>query len=112
MSLLSRMSGGQAGRLKELERRYEDVIDANCRVYAEYLKGVVQMGGGGRRPPSAPPQLVLTSADGEEPVSDGTAEQEKVETSEAIGFRDGRYNVLCLPSLIPKILKLTTNSFN
>ncbi|XP_042429376.1 putative E3 ubiquitin-protein ligase LIN isoform X1 [Zingiber officinale] len=92
MSLLSQMSGGQAGRLKELERRYEDVIDANCRVYAEYLKGLVQTGGGGRRQPSAPPQLVLTSTDDEEAGSDGTVEQEKVETSEAIGFRDGRYN--------------------
>ncbi|KAG6483361.1 hypothetical protein ZIOFF_060006 [Zingiber officinale] len=92
MSLLSQMSGGQAGRLKELERRYEDVIDANCRVYAEYLKGLVQTGGGGRRQPSAPPQLVLTSTDDEEAGSDGTVEQEKVETSEAIGFRDGRQN--------------------
>lgn len=93
MSLLSRMSDGQAGRLKELERGYEDVLDANCKVYAEYLKEVVEMGDGGRLV-LAPPQLVLTRSSREERRSDEVIDvEEELAARAAIGLRDGRYNV-------------------
>ncbi|RWW06712.1 hypothetical protein GW17_00029939 [Ensete ventricosum] len=92
MSLLSRMSDGQAGRLKDLERGYEEVLDANCKVYAEYLKEVVEMGDGGRLV-LAPPQLVLTRASPEERRSDEAIEvEEALAARAAIGSRDGRYN--------------------
>ncbi|XP_064943831.1 putative E3 ubiquitin-protein ligase LIN isoform X2 [Musa acuminata AAA Group] len=92
MSLLSRMSDGQAGRLKELERGYEEVLDANCKVYAEYLKEVVEMGDGGPLV-LAPPQLVLTRASCEERRPDEVIEvEEELAARAAIGLRDGRYN--------------------
>ncbi|WOL08341.1 E3 ubiquitin-protein ligase [Canna indica] len=91
MSLLSRMSGGQAGRLKDLERGYEEVIDANCRIYADYLKEVVEMGDGGRRIP-APPQLVLTRDSSDEGGSKEAAEEVMAQAGNAMRLRDGRYN--------------------
>ncbi|KAG1335071.1 RING-type E3 ubiquitin transferase [Cocos nucifera] len=62
VSLLSRMSGGQAAELKKLERRYEDVLDANSRVYAEYLKEVLESADEARQA-RGPPQLILRRFD-------------------------------------------------
>lgn len=92
VSLLSRMSGGQAAELKELERGYEDVLDANSRAYAEYLKEVLESADGGRQP-RRPPQLILTRFDGERREIEERVEEEE-ESQEATGLRNGhgRYN--------------------
>ncbi|XP_058074307.1 putative E3 ubiquitin-protein ligase LIN-1 [Magnolia sinica] len=95
--LFSRMSGGQAAELKELERDYEDVVDENSRVFARYLKGVLENGDGNG--PASPPPLILArigdrgagfdAADGRMTLdSDADARLEFQE----IGLRHGRYN--------------------
>lgn len=94
VSLLSRMSGGQAAELKKLERGYEDVLDANSRVYAEYLKEVLESIDGARQA-RGPPQLIFRRFDGEGgEIEEGVEEEE--ESEEAIGLRSGqrRYNVM------------------
>lgn len=94
VSLLSRMSGGQAAELKKLERGYEDVLDANSRVYAEYLKEVLESADEARQA-RGPPQLILRRFDGEGgEIEEGVEEEE--ESEEAIGLRSGqrRYNVM------------------
>ncbi|XP_008783309.2 putative E3 ubiquitin-protein ligase LIN [Phoenix dactylifera] len=94
VSLLSRMSGGQAAELKKLEREYEDVLDANARVYAEYLKEVLESADGSRQA-RGPPQLILRMFDGEGGENEEGVEEEE-ESQEAIGLRSGqgRYNPL------------------
>ncbi|XP_010915863.1 putative E3 ubiquitin-protein ligase LIN-1 [Elaeis guineensis] len=94
VSLLSRMSGGQAAELKKLERGYEDVLDANSRVYAEYLKEVLESADEAWQA-RGPPQLILGRFDGEGgEIEEGGEEEE--ESEEAIGLRSGqrRYNPL------------------
>lgn len=54
---LARMSGEQAAELKMLERDYEEVLDENCRVFAGYLKEVLENSEGNTS--VAPPELVL-----------------------------------------------------
>ncbi|XP_065850889.1 putative E3 ubiquitin-protein ligase LIN [Euphorbia lathyris] len=39
---LSKMSGGQALELKELESSYDGVIDDNCRVFAQYFREILR----------------------------------------------------------------------
>ncbi|KAG0455811.1 hypothetical protein HPP92_023599 [Vanilla planifolia] len=85
MAILSRMSGGQATELRELERTYENVMDENSRVYAGYLKEVLRSGDGVR-----PPELVFPMADGNE---DETKEEVEDEIfREAIGSTNERFN--------------------
>lgn len=72
MAVLARMSGGQAGELRELEEVYEGVMDENVRVYARFLKGVLWEGEGIR-----PPELVLP----------------EVDEGEEMGLANGRFNV-------------------
>ncbi|PKA59058.1 Putative E3 ubiquitin-protein ligase LIN-1 [Apostasia shenzhenica] len=85
MAVLSRMSGGQAAELRELESVYEEVMDENTRVYAEYLKEVLRS-----RHDVRPPELVLPGDTGagvehEEAVKDDTQRAE-------IGSTNGRFN--------------------
>ncbi|XP_050218498.1 putative E3 ubiquitin-protein ligase LIN-1 isoform X2 [Mercurialis annua] len=81
--LLSKMSGGQAMEFKELESDYGDVLDENCRVFAQYFQEILKNGDGNRviRPPSV--ILKVEKLDGGE---DGTI---KIED---LGFKNGRYN--------------------
>ncbi|KAG0499237.1 hypothetical protein HPP92_003928 [Vanilla planifolia] len=59
IAILSRMSGGQATELRELESTYGNVMDENSRVYAGYLKEVLRSGDLIR-----PPELDLPMFDG------------------------------------------------
>ncbi|XP_020585745.1 putative E3 ubiquitin-protein ligase LIN-1 isoform X2 [Phalaenopsis equestris] len=85
MTLLSRMSDGQATELRELENTYEGVIDENSRVYAGYLKELLRSGDG-----ISPPELVF-------PALNGVEEEINEMVDEAIGRGDigstnGRFN--------------------
>ncbi|KAI6681868.1 hypothetical protein NL676_035749 [Syzygium grande] len=89
--VLSKMSGDQAAKLKELESNYERVIDENCTVFARYFREVLKSGEGGRA--VKPPPVVVEKRgrvdvleEEEETTEDRTAD------SEASGFNHGRYN--------------------
>ncbi|KAG0454650.1 hypothetical protein HPP92_023942 [Vanilla planifolia] len=86
MAILSRMSGGQATELRELERTYENVMDENSKVYAGYLKEVLRSGDGVR-----PPELVFPMADGNEDETKEAVEDEIFR--EAIGSTNERFNL-------------------
>lgn len=94
MSLLSRMSPGQAAELKELEKRYEEVLDENTRRLAGHLKAVLQ-----NSPVSlVPPELmslvqprISAAADARE-KADEMKEPEVLE--EEVTTNNGRYNVI------------------
>lgn len=82
MSVLSRMSGGQAVELRELEKTYEGVMDENSRLYAGYLNEILRTGVGIK-----PPELILPSFNG--------AEGEMEETDDAteeFGSTNGQFN--------------------
>ncbi|CAL1359644.1 unnamed protein product [Linum trigynum] len=79
MKVLSEMSGGQAKELKVLEGIYEDVLNENCRVFADYLIDEVLSSGGGGDGSTAgvrpPPPVVL-----------------RISKAEELGAEFGRYN--------------------
>lgn len=81
---LSKMSGNQASGLKELERRYEEILDENCRVFAEYFKAVLDGGGDGDRVPT----VVINVEEDELSRGDGWIQ------TQLLGFQNGRYNVM------------------
>ncbi|CAI0543380.1 unnamed protein product [Linum tenue] len=56
--VLSRMNGGQTKELKELEGIYEQVLDENCRVFAEYFINEV-LSDGSTAEVGPPPAVVL-----------------------------------------------------
>ncbi|XP_020097769.1 putative E3 ubiquitin-protein ligase LIN-1 [Ananas comosus] len=106
-AVLSRMSGEQAAELKDLERGYEEVLDANSRVYAQCLKKILESGD----QPSdtqGPPELIWTRISGEtkeikeaivEVVDDDDGDDDDDDKEEVgeemrseIGLRNGRYN--------------------
>ncbi|CAI0390068.1 unnamed protein product [Linum tenue] len=70
MKVLSEMSGVQAKELKVLEGIYEDVLNENCRVFADYLIDEVLSSGGGGDGSTAvgrpPPPVVLRISKAEE----------------------------------------------
>ncbi|XP_054779547.1 putative E3 ubiquitin-protein ligase LIN-1 isoform X1 [Prosopis cineraria] len=84
---LSQMSNDQASKLRELERDYEEAIDDNCRIIAEYFKEVLVNNNGDSS--TSPPLSVLKSdrEDAEVEHSQG----ETAETSVPL-FKNGRYN--------------------
>ncbi|KAL0904068.1 hypothetical protein M5K25_026139 [Dendrobium thyrsiflorum] len=85
MTLLSRMSDGQAAELRELENTYEGVMDENSKVYAGYLKELLRSGDG-----ISPPELVLPTVNG---VEEDVDEMEDEEIGrEEIGSTNGRFN--------------------
>lgn len=87
--LLSRMSGDQASKLRELERDYEEALDDNCRIVAEYFKEVLVNNNGDSS--ISPPLLILKSS-----REDGkmvNTQEEMVET-EMPSLKNGRYNVM------------------
>uniref|UniRef100_A0A0E0BZG7 Uncharacterized protein n=1 Tax=Oryza meridionalis TaxID=40149 RepID=A0A0E0BZG7_9ORYZ len=60
MRVLSLMSGAQAQEMRELEREYEKVLNANCTAYALYLKKILEAGDAAKEtysPPPPPPEL-------------------------------------------------------
>ncbi|XXG48025.1 hypothetical protein AAC387_Pa02g2572 [Persea americana] len=89
---LARMSGEQAEDLMELERDYEKVLDENCRVFAGYLKEVLENSEGNVR--VAPPELVLAGNHNGWAVDRMKNGDLKVEESgiEENGLQNGRYN--------------------
>lgn len=93
--VLSKMSGDQATKLKELESNYERAIDENCAVFAKYFRELLKSGDGGRA--VNPPPVVVEKV-GKSGVSEQEEEEEMMEhrtaDSEDIGFNHGRYNVM------------------
>ncbi|XP_012076733.1 putative E3 ubiquitin-protein ligase LIN isoform X2 [Jatropha curcas] len=85
--LLSKMSGGQALELKELESSYEEVVDENCRVFANYFKEV--LGNSDENILITPPSIVLKEI-GKVDKLEGN-EDKKIKTEE-FGLKNGRYN--------------------
>lgn len=63
VSTLSRMSGGQASALKELERDYEVLLDENCTAFVQYFKQLLRLqqgdDGDGDDRAISPPTVVL-----------------------------------------------------
>ena len=88
--LLSSVSGGQALKLKELEREYEEVLDKNCRVLAVYFKEVLV--NKDEDATVSPPLLILKSAAGGG-VDDGGGLHRKEEI-QMPQLENGRYNVM------------------
>ncbi|KAF7819795.1 putative E3 ubiquitin-protein ligase LIN-1 [Senna tora] len=90
--LLSRMSDDQASKLRELEREYEEVVDENCRIVAQYFKQVLVNDNGRDSSPSiiTSPLLILKSSteDGKREISN----QEEMVKSEMPLLKNGRYN--------------------
>ncbi|KAK8939364.1 putative E3 ubiquitin-protein ligase LIN [Platanthera guangdongensis] len=73
MTVLSRMSGGQAVELRGLERTYEGVMDENTRVYAEHLKDLLRSDVAIK-----PPELIFPSVTGAEDHIGETKDAENV----------------------------------
>ncbi|KAI3417029.1 RING-type E3 ubiquitin transferase [Psidium guajava] len=90
------MSGDQAGKLKELERNYEHVIDANCAVFSRYFREVLESGDGGKAV-NPPPVVVekrgrVDAMEEEEQEEEEEITEDRTVESEEIGFHHGRYN--------------------
>ena len=110
--VLSKMSEEQAAKLREVERDYEEVLNQNCMVLAEYFKEVL-VNENGDAAAISPPSLVLKSAaeDGR-----GGVENRKEEMMKMSVLENGRYNVImwyllnlfCLP--IPYYFQSNTES--
>uniref|UniRef100_A0A0E0BZG5 RING-type E3 ubiquitin transferase n=2 Tax=Oryza meridionalis TaxID=40149 RepID=A0A0E0BZG5_9ORYZ len=94
MRVLSLMSGAQAQEMRELEREYEKVLNANCTAYALYLKKILEAGDAAKEtysPPPPPPELVFGVGDDDQDGDDD--EQATAETDEAVSSQnDVRYN--------------------
>ncbi|KAH1049487.1 hypothetical protein GLYMA_08G037000v4 [Glycine max] len=86
--VLSKMSEEQAAKLREVERDYEEVLNQNCMVLAEYFKEVL-VNENGDAAAISPPSLVLKSAaeDGR-----GGVENRKEEMMKMSVLENGRYN--------------------
>ncbi|KAI4379409.1 hypothetical protein MLD38_005711 [Melastoma candidum] len=86
--VLSKMSGDQARKLKELEDDYENAINENCKVFANYFKDMLLQKDGSRS--ISPPEVVLENSSGYE----RTEKMEEGTSSESweIGVKNGRYN--------------------
>lgn len=91
--LLSKMSGGQALELKELERSYEEVLDENCRVYVKFFKEVLENSDDGNRVLISPPALVLKQITEKAEEVEYHEENNNVKSKE-LGLKNGRYNVM------------------
>lgn len=87
--LLSRISDDQASRLRELERDYEEAIDDNCRIVADYFKEVLVNNTGDSS--ISPPLSVLKNSRDDAEMEH--RQEEIVETNTPL-FKNGRYNVM------------------
>lgn len=86
---LSKMSGDQTSKLRELEREYEEVLDENCRIFAVYFKEILV--NKDEHVSVSPPTLILKrAAEG----GDGGGESRKEEILMPV-LENGRYNVIC-----------------
>ncbi|KAL9330155.1 hypothetical protein ACSQ67_005158 [Phaseolus vulgaris] len=83
--VLSKMSEEQAGKLREVEREYEEVLDENCRVLAEYFKEVLVKENSDAG--ISPPPLILKSA-----AEGGGRENQTEEMTPMSVLENGRYN--------------------
>jgi len=85
--VLSKMSEEQAAMLREVEREYEEVLDENCRVLAEYFKEVLvnENSDAGISPPSL---IMKSGAEG------GGRENITEEITRTNLLENGRYNVM------------------
>uniref|UniRef100_A0A0E0JFY7 RING-type E3 ubiquitin transferase n=1 Tax=Oryza punctata TaxID=4537 RepID=A0A0E0JFY7_ORYPU len=93
LSVLSLMSGAQAQEMRDLEREYEKVLDANCTAYALYLKKILEAGEAAKAssPPLPPPELVFGVGDDDQDGDDD--DETTAETEEAVSSQnDVRYN--------------------
>lgn len=90
--VLSKMSGDQAAKLKELESNYERVIDENCTVFARYFREVLKSGEGGRA--VKPPPVVVEKRGRVDVLEEEETTEDRTADSEASGFNHGRYNVM------------------
>lgn len=98
---LSKMSGGQASELKDLERHYEDLLDQNCRMFVGYFKDILQNGDGENKM-IAPPVIILQKMS--EPKDDRGGEV-KIRSVE-LGSTNRRYNVMAFYLLNESFLYL------
>nr|GLL27711.1 putative E3 ubiquitin-protein ligase LIN-1 [Ipomoea trifida] len=91
---LSTMSGDQASDLKDLEGNYEEILDENCRAFAEYFMEVLQNEDGNKL--VDPPRVVL----GKNKVAEKFhhSEDEEMEIG-GFRFKNGRYNPLWADSV-------------
>ncbi|WCJ42504.1 Transducin/WD40 repeat-like superfamily protein [Euphorbia peplus] len=89
---LSKMSGGQALELKELESSYDGVVDDNCRVFAQYFREILRNSDGNVMI-ETPSLIMKTVGNVDEQLLDGGREGDydeiKTESSE---LKNGRYN--------------------
>lgn len=86
---LSKMSDGQASELKELQSKYEEVVDENCRKLAKYFVEVLEKKDGDRL--MNPPPVILKTTGKSRMLE--YAQEQRIETQQ-LGFKNGRYNVM------------------
>lgn len=83
------MSDGQASELKELESKYEVVVDENCQNLAKYFKEVLENKNGNELMNLPPLTLKIT----EKSRMVDYAREQRSGTGEEVGFKNGRNNV-------------------
>lgn len=92
--LLSKMSGSQASELKELERNYEELLDENCRVFANYFKQVLENSSDSGLIIITPPSVVLMKIEKVGGADQLHQKQDENIKSEELQWENGRYNVM------------------
>lgn len=85
--VLSKMSEEQAAKLREVEKEYEEVLDDNCRILAEYFKEVLVNENSDAR--ISPPSLIMKSG-----AESGGRENIREEITRTNLLENGRYNVM------------------
>ncbi|XP_009606221.1 putative E3 ubiquitin-protein ligase LIN-1 isoform X1 [Nicotiana tabacum] len=84
---LSAMSGEQASELKDLEREYEEILDENCRVFAQYFKEILRNKDECKF--TDPPSVIVQRNEKSECYFVFSKDEEM--TNEEFGLKNGRY---------------------
>ncbi|CAL0323997.1 unnamed protein product [Lupinus luteus] len=87
MVSLTKVSEDQAYKLRDLEREYEEVLDANCKVFAVYFEEVLMSNDGGMS--ISPPLLAMRSFENGDRTESDEEVMEEIETPE---LKNKRYN--------------------
>lgn len=84
---LSAMSGEQSSELRNLEREYEEILDENCRVFAQYFKEILRNKDECKF--TDPPSVIVQRNEKSECYFVFSKEEKM--TNEEFGLKNGRY---------------------